>query len=164
MVGIFVSNSHSWAVMGPELWSFLCFMLILIFTILDIFTMRAGQSMEYVLRPSSWPIRNERRHAAIINSKADICNKIDAMSSILASLIDTLQNTVSHLGEKINVVTQRLGPDAPALTDVDHRVTKLEMLLLRTSIKGFQCLDKEIIQMMLPKCTPHQPFHREPEL
>ena len=113
--------------------------------------------MAYVPRPSSWPIRNERKHAAIVNSNVEIWRKLDAISNAMTSMfstdrldrgVDRMQNTVSRLESNINVLIQRLDADTPTLSGVDHRVTKLELLLLR----------------MLPKCNRHEPFHHEPEL
>ena len=76
--------------------------------------------------------------------------------------MDTLQDAVFRLEEKVSV-SIRSDANALVLNEVDNRVTKLEMLLLRTSLKDFQSLDQDIISM-LPKCAPYQPLRHEPEL
>ena len=116
-------------------------------------------SMDPALRESSssWSIRQVRRQAAIARDRTHVEQRFDA-----------LEKNVTLMSGKIDEVLRLMVSSPPGLAaqsyddtsessnlvnDLAGRVQRMELLLLRTSLKDFDTLDRETSKM-LPTSVP----------
>lgn len=98
--------------------------------------------------PSLWPARREKRHAAVSRDFA----------SIEARLL-TLENQLGKLDEKLDSLLCRNStsvPDRYPTSDIDElstRLDRMETLLFRLPVAGFEQLDAAIA-VLLPNTRP----------
>ena len=106
-------------------------------------------------RPSSWPVRNQRRHVATTNFNAEVVNS-------LASITTKLDSGVAALAAKLDMVLEEIRPSqfVRGMDELGKRIDSMELLLFRTHLKDFQAIDANL-DGMLRESLPLQP---EPEL
>ena len=96
-------------------------------------------------RPSSWPVRNERRHCAIAKFNAEVLSLLTDITSRLERIEDNLSPApINHppgLMDSGAIGCQYRN----GLIDVlEDRLSRMEKLLLRTPLPDFEELDRKI--------------------
>merc|ERR1719362_1242095 len=106
----------------------------------------AFQSPPGLARPSSWPVRLQRRHAAVTTFNAEVLQRLQDNALTHSALADTVQN----LSNKIDMLINRF--DSPVASQTSHaepvdllaRVESMELLLFRTSLENFGKIDLQL--------------------
>jgi hypothetical protein len=104
-------------------------------------------------RPSSWPVRHERRHAAVSTFNAHVTKSLDKLNQRLDDMkLQTVEDKINNLEKKFDMMINQLGhcmqvqPTVDAQCDsLEERINSMEILLLRTSIEDFRSIDKRMI-------------------
>ena len=93
-------------------------------------------------RPSSWPVRSQRRHAATIDFNDKVLALFSDVTSRLVrietSLTSAPWSTPPGLDEPC---VHRIGYDAEKITVLEKRVLSMEVLLFKASFDDFKVLD-----------------------
>ena len=115
-------------------------------------------------RPSSWPVRNYRRHAATVSFNAQV---LTAMSDILQRVEEfgkrieactSLPARMENLAQKVDQLVDLCQGDTSSYPFVENnrlerRVASMELLLFRTDLHGFAAIDsclKTSLQCVIP--------------
>ena len=116
----------------------------------------ASQCPPGLQRPSSWPIRNQRRHSAIAEFNAGLMSSLqDLHVKVENNAINMriLQTSITDLSEKVDGFTAKsataLSSNANELhfKELAQRVSGMELLLFGSSLEDFQnVIDKRINQ------------------
>ena len=103
------------------------------------------QTSWFERRPSSWPVRNERRHCAMAKFNAEVLSQLADIASRLQRIEDNLSSPQLTPPPGLNDANAILYQDrGNSLVDMDNRLSRMEMLLLRTPLPDFKELDREL--------------------
>ena len=99
-------------------------------------------------RPSSWPVRNQRRHAAAANFNMQVLGSLSQMATKLDK-IEHLDDAVTQLAQRINELVLTVHglplrheePEHPNTDDLEKRIASMELLLFRTPLPKFDKID-----------------------
>ena len=100
-------------------------------------------------RPSSWPIRNQRRHAAIAEFQSQVIELLSDVSSRLLHIETALSGLQGRLPPGLTkpCVPQTgkcESADAEKINSIEKRIASMETLLFRASFEDFKTLDEVI--------------------
>ena len=108
--------------------------------------------------PNTWTVRNHKRHVALsrdmekINSRlTSIEESLTTISSIMATFRN-VQGSSDKYETDVNI------------KDLSHRLERMEILLLRTSVADFSILDSEIRHLLPKTMAADKHSDSEPEI
>ena len=93
-------------------------------------------------RPSSWPIRNQRRHAAAVTFQTKMLETVSSISERLQSIERHLKHVHGLTGPPPGLAGDN--PDVSPRRDIDSRMDRVEKLLFRMGFEEYEHLDKNI--------------------
>ena len=101
--------------------------------------------------PSLWPIRHQRRDAAIARDRAHSESRFQGLEKAIASIHCKLDEVLSRIEQPLppppGLQSEEIKPDK--LIDITTRVERIEFLLLRTSLSNSEIIDTEIPSFLL---------------
>mmetsp|Transcript_98520 Transcript_98520/g.299005 ORF Transcript_98520/g.299005 Transcript_98520/m.299005 type:complete len:237 (-) Transcript_98520:212-922(-) len=104
--------------------------------------------------PSPWPIRNERRQAAINRDTKMLDTRLSSSEQSLELITDKL-NDLCNAIQIGTYPTNRQDMDTfETISAISDRVEKMELLLLRFSLDDFRALDRDIIKLVPRRIEP----------
>ena len=100
-----------------------------------------ADSVSPALRPSSWPVRSQRRHAATIEFNNHVLSSLGDISLRLSRIEDTRSEVRMLPPPGLTVPTTS---EATLRSKLEKRVSGMESLLFRASFSDFQVLDQVV--------------------
>jgi hypothetical protein len=97
--------------------------------------------------PSAWPVRNERRQAAVSRDMNKVEARLLRIESSLELISGKLRDVCNIIQNDMPTSKQLMAP-METCDPLESRIDKLELLLLRTSLEDFRTLDRDIIKFM----------------
>ena len=96
-------------------------------------------------RPSSWPVRNERRHCAIAKFNAEVLSQLTDITSRLQRIEDNISPPpISHPPGLTDSGVLDCQDRNSLIYALEDRLSRMEKLLLRTPLADFEKLDRKI--------------------
>jgi hypothetical protein len=109
-------------------------------------------------RPSSWPVRHQRRHLAttafnaqVLESLATITSKVQ--SPVCEVELTSMREQIDKLQANVNLILQMVDLSAsphPASEDLEKRIASMELLLFRCTMRDFTQIDEKVTKSMPP--------------
>ena len=92
-------------------------------------------------RPSSWPVRSQRRHAATAEFNSKVLTLLEDVTSRLGRIESSLANGAYRVppGLEATILQENAHDDVDQL---EERVRSMEALLFKASFQDFQVLDR----------------------
>ena len=113
-------------------------------------------------RPSSWPVRRQRRDFALQKYHSEVLAAISGVKESMAVQFDKVNVRLGQLETSLCSISteskeshgeaRSSGNDPCLLAEAVSRIDRMELLLFRTSLYDFQMLDAEVLEI-LPKCA-----------
>lgn len=100
-------------------------------------------------RPSSWPVRQQRRHVAtaqfnnqVLDSLTTINSKVEGFS--FEADFNRMSEQIDKLQSSVNLILQRVDI-AMTNEDLEKRLESMELLLFRRNFKDFVQIDRQVL-------------------
>ena len=117
--------------------------------------------------PSVWPVRNERRHAAMAKDMDKINSRLSNIENIVEQLSDKLNDVMAILSPKSHIVHPPPGLQINVdkdHQDYQHRIERLETILVCSPPEPFQPSVSAVLDMLILKSIEEEAETREPDV